>query len=144
MSDHDYDELLKSVFSEARTASEIMSRNLLVVREADPALDAAELLVGRKISGLPVVGSNEMDLVGIITEKDVLKLLIEIDPEKQVRDYMTKDVKCFEDSKSVVDVCAYLFFNDVKRVPIVKDSKLVGVISRRDIIREILRLRGRG
>ncbi|HUS38854.1 MAG: CBS domain-containing protein [Pirellulales bacterium] len=141
MSNVDYDELLKSVFSEIRPVGEVMSRNLVVVHADDPAIDAALLLVERKISGLPVV-DDDMILVGIITEKDVLKLLIEVDPDKLVRDYMTSDVKSFDESKSVVDICAHLFLNDIKRVPIVKDSKLVGVVSRRDVIREILRLRG--
>jgi CBS domain-containing protein len=141
MSNVDYDELLKSVFSEVRPVGEVMSRNLVVVHADDPAIDAALLLVERKISGLPVV-DDDMILVGIITEKDVLKLLIEVDPDKRVRDYMTSDVKSFDESKSVIDICAHLFLNEIKRVPIVKDSKLVGVVSRRDVIREILRLRG--
>ena len=142
MSNVDYDELLKSVFSEAQSASEVMSRNLVVVRADAPVLDAALLLVDRQISGLPVV-DDDMMLVGIITEKDVLKLLIEVDPDKRVQDYMTTDVKSFDESKSIVDISAHLFLNDVKRVPIVKDGKLVGIVSRRDVIREILRLRGR-
>lgn len=137
----DYSELLESVFSEVRTAKEIMSRDPLVVHADDPALDAAVMIVGREISGLPVVG-DDMHLVGIITEKDVLKLLIEVDPDRRVRDYMTTDVKSFDSSKSVVDICAHLFLHDIKRVPIVQDGKLVGIVSRRDVIREILRLRG--
>lgn len=142
MSNVNYNELLTSVFSEVRSAREVMSRNVVVVHADDPAIDAALLLVQRGISGIPVVG-DDMILVGIITEKDVLKLLIEVDPDKRVRDYMTKVVKSFDESKSVLDICAYLFLNDIKRVPIVKDGKLVGVVSRRDVIREILRLRGR-
>ena len=142
MSNVDYNELLTSVFSEVRSAREVMSRNVVVVHADDPAIDAALLLVQRGISGIPVV-SDDTILVGIITEKDVLKLLIEVDPDKRVRDYMTKVVKSFDESKSVLDICAYLFLNDIKRVPIVKDGKLVGIVSRRDVIREILRLRGR-
>jgi predicted transcriptional regulator len=141
MSSAHHRELLEAVFSEARTANEIMSREPLVVHADDPAIDAAVMLVGREISGLPVVGDG-MTLVGIITEKDVLKLLIEVDPDKCVRDYMSTDVKSFDASKSVVDICAHLFLNDIKRVPIVKEGKLVGIVSRRDVIREILRLRG--
>ena len=142
MSNVDYDELLKSVFSSVVSAHEIMTRNVVVVHADDPAIDAALLLVQRSISGLPVV-NDDMELVGIITEKDVLKLLIEVDPDKRVRDYMTTAVKSFDESKSVLDICAHLFLHDIKRVPIVKDGKLVGIVSRRDIIREILRLRGR-
>ncbi len=142
MTNVDYDKLLTSVFSEVRSASDVMSRNLVVVHAGDPVIDAALLLVERKISGLPVVG-DDMILVGIITEKDVLKLLIEVDPDKRVEEYMTTDVKCFDESKSVMDICAHLFLHDIKRVPIVKDNKLVGIVSRRDVIREILRLRGR-
>lgn len=136
-------ELLEDVFSEVRSASDIMSRSVVVVGPSAPVTEAAELLVGRRISGLPVV-ENDMKLVGIITEKDVLKLLVEADPDKRVADYMTKDVKAFEDTRSVLDICAHLSLHDIKRVPIVKDGKLVGIVSRRDVIGEILRLRGRG
>ena len=142
MKNVDYNELLTSVFSEVRSAKDIMTRNVVVVHADDPAIDAALLLIQRSISGIPVVGDDKI-LVGIITEKDVLKLLIEVDPDKRVREYMTTTVKSFDESKSVLDICAYLFLNDVKRVPILKDGKLVGVVSRRDVIREILRLRGR-
>ena len=141
MSTADHRELLEAVFSEVRTANEVMSREPLVVHADDPAIDAAVMLVGREISGLPVVGDG-MNLVGIITEKDVLKLLIEVDPDRRVRDYMTANVKSFDASKSIVDICVHLFFHDIKRVPILKEGKLVGIVSRRDVIREILRLRG--
>ena len=119
-----------------------MSRNLVVVHSDDPLTDAALLLVEHKISGLPVV-DDDMILVGIVTEKDVLKLLIEVDSDKRVGDYMTTDVKSFDESSSVHDICAHLFLHNIKRVPIVMDGKLVGIVSRRDVIREILRIRGR-
>ena len=138
----DYDELLKAVFSQVRTASDVMSRNLVVAHEDDRAIDAAVLVVERRVSGLPVV-SKDMKLEGIITEKDLLKLLIEVDPDKRVGDYMTRDVKSFESSSTVLDICAHLSLHDIKRVPIVDAGKLVGLVSRRDVIQEILRLRGR-
>ena len=137
----DYDELLNAVFSQVRSASAVMSRNVVVVHEDDRAIDAAVLVVERRISGLPVVADNQV-LVGIITEKDLLKLLIEVDPDKRVGDFMTTDVKSFDESNTILDICAHLALNDIKRVPIVKDQKLVGIVSRRDVIREILRLRG--
>ena len=138
---NDYDELLKAVFSQVRTASDVMSRNLAVVHQDDRAIDAAKLMVERRVSGLPVVAAS-MNLVGIITEKDLLKLLIEVDPDKRVGDYMTKEVKSFEPSSTVLDICAHLSLNDIKRVPIVDGRKLVGLVSRREVIEEILRLRG--
>jgi predicted transcriptional regulator len=142
MKNIDYNELLTSVFSEVRSAKDIMTRNVVVVHADDSAIDAALLLIQRNISGIPVIGDDKV-VVGMITEKDVLKLLIEVDPDKRVREYMTTTVKSFDESKSVLDICAYLFLHDIKRVPIVKDGQLVGVVSRQDVIREILRLRGR-
>ena len=73
----------------------------------------------------------------------MLRLLIEVYPDKRVGDYMKSEVKYFDESSSVLDICAHLSLHDIKRVPIVKDGKLVGVVSRRDVIGEILRLRGR-
>ena len=69
---------------------------------------------------------------------------MEVDPDKKVGDYMTKEVKSFDVASTVLDICAHLAVSGHKRVPILKEGKLVGIISRRDVIREIMRLRGRG
>lgn len=124
-------------------AGAIMTKNVLTVAADTPVLDAAKLLVERKVSGLPVV-DEESRLVGILSEKDILKLLTNVDFQKCVRDYMTTDVICFEQSDSIEEICQFLIDNNIRRVPILTDGKLVGIVSRRDLIVEILCLKDAG
>ena len=114
---------------------EIMTKDVLVVYPDTPVSMAVKLLAIKKVTGLPVVDENK-SLLGIITEKDLMRLLIDQESveEKTVADFMTKDVKCFSPENSAIEVCAFLLENLFRRVPIVKDNKLVGVVSRADII----------
>ncbi len=56
------------------TAEKIMTRNLITVKPDTPILDAAELMMEHKVSGLPVV--EEDNLVGMLTESDIFRMLI--------------------------------------------------------------------
>lgn len=57
------------------TAEKIMTRKVLVVHPTTPILDAAELMLNQKVSGLPVVNAQG-ELVGMITESDIFKMLV--------------------------------------------------------------------
>lgn len=57
------------------TVEKIMTRNVLTVNPETPILDAAELMLEHKISGLPVIDENRK-LVGIVTESDIFRMLV--------------------------------------------------------------------
>ena len=93
----------------------------------------------RKITGLPVV-SDDMSLRGIISEKDVLKLLYDPNTEEGiVADFMTREVTSFDENDELVLICEKLISNNFRRVPILSKGKLAGIISRHDIIKFINR-----
>ena len=120
----------------------VMKKDMITVSPDTPIFDAMKTLVSKGISGLPVV-DKDMNLLGIITEKDMLPLLVnrEDGEEKQgVADFMNHDVKFFKPTDTLVDICDFLIKNPYRRVPIVKDGKLVGIIARRDILAFILKL----
>jgi len=56
---------------------------------------------------------------------------------------MSRDVISFDENESAFDICEYLTKKPIMRVPIVRDNKLVGIVSRRDIIKTILNVRRR-
>ena len=125
-------------------AKKIMTKDVIVVYPQTPIYEAMSRLTGNAISGLPVV-DNEGRPVGIITEKDVLKILINsnIGAQDKVEDYMTRNVVSFDEETSATTICEFFMKNPIRRVPIVKDGKLVGVVSRRDIIGLILESRNK-
>jgi len=121
---------------------DIMTKNLITIRSTDNIYDAMELLAGNRISGLPVVDEDN-NLVGILSEWDVLHLLTDsnIDNNLKVEDYMSKNVVSFKAEDSAIDVCDFLKNSNKRRAPIVENGKIIGLISRHDIIKLILHVR---
>ncbi len=122
-------------------AKDVMKTSLITVDRQTPIHEAIHILVGNNITGLPVV-NDDMSLAGIISEKDVLGLLYNIeDKPGNVEDFMTEDVVCFDHEDSLIDITESFIESNFRRVPIVREGKLVGIISRKDIIAYILKLR---
>lgn len=122
-------------------AKTIMTTEVITVKRQTEIYQAIRTLAKNNITGLPVI-NNDMSLAGIITEKDVLKLLYNIeDRTSQVEDFMTKGIVGFNQDDSLIDITECLIKNNFRRVPIVARGKLVGIVSRKDIIAYILKLR---
>ncbi len=116
----------------------VMTTDVITVKRHTPIGRVVEILVDNDITGLPVV-NDDMTLAGIISEKDVLSLLVDLEDESaKVEDFMTKEVVSFEQNEDLIAICECLVENNFRRVPIVADGKLVGIVSRRDIIKNIL------
>jgi len=141
------------------TARELMNPLVMVAHPDDPAAHAVETMAEQRVSGLPVV-SPTRELVGIITEKDLL--LVEdaeppafrtalyglwVIPDRlvkqaarrrglRVEDLMTKKVIAFKPDDEVIVIARAMHDKGINRVPIVDDeNKVVGIISRADILR---------
>jgi CBS domain-containing protein len=123
---------------------DIMTTDVISVKRTTPIYEALELMARHDISGLPVVGDDN-SLIGILSEKDVICLLdaSEEEEEKTVNNFMTQPALYFDEDESLLDVCDFLKKNVFRRVPITSNAKLVGIISIRDVIEFILRLRGK-
>jgi len=123
-------------------AKDIMSTDVISVKEDDPIFEAIKLLVENNISGLPVV-DDDMNLTGILSEKDLVNLFYEHEEAdgKTVGDYMTYPAVSFEDNNALLNVCNFLAKNIFRRVPVTSEGKLVGIISIQDILSSVLQLR---
>ena len=120
-------------------AKDVMSKNIMTVKEETSLKFAIKLLVENNITGLPVV-SDEMDLMGIVTEKDILKSLYSSDVKsKTIADLMARDIISFDEDVDLIKIFKCLVENNFRRVPILSEGKLVGIISRRDIIKFLSR-----
>ncbi len=122
-------------------ASTIMKTDVITVTKGEDIREAIRIMVLNNITGLPVV-NDDGTVAGIITEKDVLKLLHGA-PDKggTVEEFMTTNVVSFEQDVSLTDIADCLMMNRFRRVPILHQGKLVGIISRTDIIRYISHLK---
>ena len=123
-------------------ARDVMSKDVISVKEETSMLDAVKILVENNISGLPVV-NDDMTLAGILSEKDAVVLFYESEEaeNKTVSDYMTSPAVCFEENEALLNVCDFLAKNIFRRVPITSNGKLVGIISIRDVLKSVLQLR---
>ena len=113
----------------------VMTKDVVSVKEDTHIYEALDLLTKNKISGLPVLDDQNL-VIGILSEKDVLRILLDknIVTRNKVRDYMSSEVICFTEDDNAIDICKFFIRSNIRRVPIVKDGKLVGIISRRDIV----------
>jgi CBS domain-containing protein len=121
------------------TAKDIMTKNVIYIKRDTQIYEALRSLTRHNISGIPVV-EDDMTLVGIVSERDILRLFdtFENVEGKTVDDYMTQPAVFFEEQESISEISKCLANNYFRRVPVVSRGKLVGVVSRRDIIKNIL------
>ena len=125
-------------------AKSIMKTNLLTVRKDTDIYEAIQIMVENNITGLPVI-NDDMTVAGIISEKDVLKLLYNLeDKSGTVSEFMTKDAVTFDTEENLIEIAECLINHHFRRVPITSGGKLIGIISRKDIIGYILKLRHKG
>ena len=140
---------------------DFMTCLVVTVTPETSILDAARMMLDHKISGLPVV-SDGGRVVGIISEHDLLRggtgdarterphwlrLMIEqvnlTDQsarfqERKVREAMTPDPVTVTENAPLEEAARLIADNDIKRLPVVRDNKLVGIIARADIVRAII------
>ena len=114
---------------------DIMTKEVISVTPQTPVKNIIEILAVKRITGLPVVDENKK-LLGIISELDLIGLLLEncdIDG-KTAENFITKDVVSFSINDTIDKLCQYLLNKPFRRVPIVDNGCLVGIVSRADII----------
>ena len=119
---------------------DLMSTRLVMVRPETGVHEAVALLLERRISGLPVVDDNGA-LVGILTEQDCLRVAFGNDyyeaPGRTVAEAMTPSPQTV-DANADIMTAIDLFLNcPFRRLPVVRDGALVGILSRRDALRMI-------
>ncbi|MEE9383116.1 MAG: CBS domain-containing protein [Nannocystaceae bacterium] len=119
---------------------EYMATRLLTLAPGTDIHEAVEFFLGHKISGAPVVDPTGA-LVGVMSEKDCLKLLASGEshqrPRGQVEDFMTRDVATVPSSMDIYFVAGLFLKNVYRRFPVVDQGRLVGQISRRDVLKAI-------
>ncbi|MBB3002209.1 CBS domain-containing protein [Paraburkholderia tropica] len=141
-------------------AMDVMTPNVVTVSPETSVRDAAKLLLERRISGAPVLDAQGQ-LVGIISEGDLLRR-IEIGTDstrrkrwldffatnadadayvkshaRRVEDVMTTEIVSVNEEDSLTHIAALMERRGVKRVPVLRDGKLVGIVSRANLLQAL-------
>lgn len=146
-------------------AAQIMTRFVVSVPPTASLQDIAKSLAHHAISGVPVCEADGR-LVGVVTEGDLVRLLMHTRDERRTwwlrhladgtdlapefldyikgqqttaRDLMRANVITAEESTLVADIADLMIKNDIKRVPIVRDGALVGIVTRADLVKTLAR-----
>jgi CBS domain-containing protein len=138
---------------------DFMTRRVVTIHPDSPILDAAQLMLKHHVSGLPVVDDSQR-VVGIVTEHDLLRrtdrpgsqqpywleLMIERAAvpkesvrfnEAKVKEVMTSEPFVVMEDTPIEEVCRVMRERGIKRLPIVRNGRLVGIMSRADLVRAL-------
>lgn len=125
------------------TVTSILSVKGRDVVSIEPTADvdtAAKLLASRKIGALVVLGA-ESRLVGILSERDIVKALAERGPsalKEPVSQIMTRDVATCAEDESVASLMERMTSGKFRHMPVLKGTKLAGVVSIGDVVKDRL------
>jgi len=114
-----------------------MATELVTVTPDTEIMRAVHLLVQHDISGMPVVEANAR-LVGILTERNCIDVALQAGYFDEsggcVVDYMSSPVETVGPDDSLMDVADRFRQSSFRRFPVVEDGRLIGLISRRDVL----------
>jgi CBS domain-containing protein len=120
------------------TAGAIMTPNLVTVRPDASIEEAIDVLLREQISGLPVTDENER-LVGVITEFALLAIAYDRRIKNHtVSQHMTRDLITVDVNDPLSRVADLCIVHRVRRVPVTKEGRMVGIIARRDVLRALV------
>ena len=131
---------------------DIMTQRPRTATPDTPLRDAALQMARGGISALPVVEESEV-IVGMLAERDLLRHLLGsylqgdtpprptpdgVNARRAVRDAMTRQVLCVSPEQPLAEVASLMINKDVEHVPVVREGRLVGFLTRGDIVRKLI------
>jgi len=144
-------------------AHQIMTKPVITVSPETTIVEAANIMLQKHISGLPVVDTSG-ELVGIVSEGDFIRrseigtqrkrgrwLRFILGPGRSAADFvqehgrrvaevMTKDPLTITEDTAMAEIVELMEKNNVKRLPVVHDGKLVGIVSRANLLQAVASL----
>jgi len=124
-------------------ARDIMETKLVTLSADMDLYDAALLLVRHKISGAPVL-SQDGKLEGILTEKDLMTALIDAAydrlPSTKISSYVNPEPYTISEQLDLLSIVQIFQTHPYRRLLVVRDRELLGLVSRRDVLKSVIRL----
>jgi len=115
-------------------ARDIMTRNVYTISPEASVQEVAQLLSRKRISGVPV-SDKDCKIIGIVTEADIIG---KVDREGlRVADIMSSEMIAVDEETPVGEIAMLLSERNIKRVPVMRNGKLVGIVCRADIVQAV-------
>lgn len=122
------------------TIDDFMATNVISLSPNTDIHQAIKILVGNRISGAPVL-DEDGNLVGILSKKDCFKVAFSASYHRErggpVSEYMTADVETVPSGTSIIEMAERFLKGTFRRFPVVGNGRVIGVISRHDILKAI-------
>lgn len=110
------------------TAKDIMTRDIITVSPTMSVKELAMTLIKNQISGAPVSSRNGA-IVGVVSEADIVAK-----KGKDVRAIMSKKIISVNEETPVEEIAQLMTTHKIKRLPVMRANKVVGIVSRADIV----------
>jgi CBS domain-containing protein len=144
-------------------AKDIMTQEVITVKEDTPISEVAQILTDKHISGVPVL-NPEQEMIGIVCESDIIDqtkrfhlptvinlmgYIVFLESGKKIEkelkkmtgltaaDIMTRAVKTVTPETSLEEIATLMAENHVHSIPVLKGKELVGIIGKKDIVRSL-------
>jgi len=120
-----------------------MVKKLVTLRPEMDVIDAVQRLLKNRISGAPVVDA-EGKFVGVFSEKCAMQVLLDAAyeqlPSNEIRLFMDTDAQTIEPDTQLLSIAQVFLLTSYRRLPVLEDGRLLGQVSRRDVMRASLDL----
>ena len=118
----------------AMIARDIMTRTVYTISPEASVQEVAQLLSRKSISGVPVI-DKEGKIMGIVTEADIIGKVQRAG--LCVADIMSPEIIFVDEETRVGEIAMLLVERNIKRVPVMRDGQLVGIVCRADIVHAV-------
>jgi CBS domain-containing protein len=112
-------------------AKDLMTTDIISVAPSMPIKKLAMTLIKNQISGAPVTGKNGK-IIGIVSEADLVAK-----KGKDVKSIMSKKIISIAEDTPVEEIAQLMTRHKIKRLPVINGDKVVGIVSRADIVNAI-------
>lgn len=124
-----------------RTVADVMATRLVTFAPDTSIHEAIRILLEKGFSGAPVVDADGT-LVGVLSKKDCLKIVFSTryhdDRGGPVSDYMSAPAETLDAGQDLVGAAQHFLASHYRRFPVLRDGKLVGQVSRADILKALV------
>ncbi len=119
-----------------KTVGEVMTKGLLELAEDTPLVEAATAMTEHRVGSALVVEGER--LIGIVTERDVLRAVGSGGVEGKVGDWMTRHPETVDTDESTQQAGVVMIHGGFRHLPVLEDGRPVGIVSIRDLMRVAL------